>query len=37
VGAITGELKKTYAIDPSVCIRCGQCIHSCRKGAVVVE
>jgi ferredoxin len=37
VGAITGELKKTFSIDPNVCIRCGACINSCRKGAVVVE
>ena len=31
------ELKKTFSIDPNVCIRCGACINSCRKGAVVVE
>ena len=37
VGAITGELKKSFSIDASKCIRCGACINSCRKGAVVVE
>ena len=37
VGAITGELKKSFSIDATKCIRCGACINSCRKGAVVVE
>ena len=37
VGAITGELKKSFSIDETKCIRCGACINSCRKGAVVVE
>ena len=32
------ELKKQpHVIDPNVCIRCGQCIHGCKFGAINVE
>ena len=34
VGAISGELKKTYVIDVSKCIKCGVCMESCKFGAV---
>ena len=35
--AISGEVKKPHVIDPDVCIRCGQCLNSCRFGAINVE
>lgn len=35
--AISGEVKKPHVIDPNVCIRCGQCLNSCRFGAINVE
>ncbi|RKZ08960.1 NADH-quinone oxidoreductase subunit NuoF [bacterium] len=34
VNAISGEPKKPYTIDNSVCVRCGKCITSCRFGAI---
>lgn len=34
--AIQGELKKTYAIDPTKCIRCGICRDACQFGAIMV-
>ncbi len=34
VGAITGEIKKTFTIDNEKCIKCGQCMDACRFGAV---
>ncbi len=34
VGAISGELKKTYVIDASKCIKCGVCLETCKFGAV---
>jgi len=34
VGAISGELKKTYVIDVSKCIKCGVCMEVCKFGAV---
>ncbi|MBQ3498654.1 MAG: 4Fe-4S binding protein [Clostridia bacterium] len=34
VGAICGEIKKTFTIDSEKCIRCGQCMDACRFGAV---
>ena len=34
VGAISGEIKKTFAIDTTACIKCGQCMDACRFGAV---
>ncbi|MBQ3603731.1 MAG: NADH-quinone oxidoreductase subunit NuoF [Clostridia bacterium] len=34
VGAITGEIKKTFTIDNEKCIKCGQCLDACRFGAV---
>ena len=37
VGAISGSLKNPHSIDPAACIRCGQCISSCRFGAITVE
>lgn len=34
VGAISGEIKKTFVIDNEKCIKCGQCMDVCRFGAV---
>ena len=34
VGAISGEIKKTFIIDNDKCIKCGQCMDACRFGAV---
>ncbi len=35
--AISGEVKKAHVIDENICIRCGQCVNSCRFGAIIVE
>ena len=35
--AISGEVKKAHVINPEICIRCGQCVNSCRFGAIIVE
>lgn len=35
--AISGEVKKTHIIDENICIRCGQCVNSCRFGAIIVD
>ncbi len=35
--AISGEVKKAHIIDENTCIRCGQCVNSCRFGAIIVE
>ncbi|MBR5234489.1 MAG: NADH-quinone oxidoreductase subunit NuoF [Clostridia bacterium] len=35
--AISGEVKKAHIIDSDICIRCGQCVNSCRFGAINVE
>ncbi|MGI6151694.1 MAG: NADH-ubiquinone oxidoreductase-F iron-sulfur binding region domain-containing protein [Christensenellales bacterium] len=32
--AISGEIKKPYAIDTAKCIKCGACIEKCRFGAI---
>lgn len=37
VGAITGEIKKSFSIDQSKCIKCGKCYETCRFGAIVKE
>ena len=37
VHAISGAVKQPHAIDPDVCIRCGQCKTVCRFGAVQAE
>lgn len=37
VNAISGEVKKVHVIDSKTCIRCGQCMNSCRFGAIIVE
>lgn len=37
VNAIAGEVKKAHVIDSDACIRCGQCMNSCRFGAIIVE
>lgn len=35
--AIGGEIKQAHIIDENICIRCGQCVNSCRFGAITVE
>ncbi len=35
--AITGAVKEAHVIDSDICIRCGQCVNSCRFGAIIVE
>ena len=35
--AISGEVKKAHVINSNICIRCGQCVNSCRFGAINVE
>lgn len=37
VKAISGGVKKTHAIDPEICIKCGKCKTVCRFGAVLVD
>ena len=34
VGAISGEIKKPFHIDPDKCIKCGACIAKCPFGAI---
>ncbi len=34
--AITGELRKPYAVDPEKCVACGACKKACRFGAVEI-
>ncbi len=36
VGAISGQIKTPYIIDAQICVRCGQCIESCKFGAIEV-
>ena len=35
--AISGEVKKPFTINSELCIRCGQCIGTCRFGAIKIE
>ena len=35
--AISGEVKAPFTIDSELCIRCGQCIASCKFGAIKIE
>ncbi len=35
--AISGQVKSAHVINPEICIRCGQCVNSCRFGAINVE
>ncbi|MBQ3007383.1 MAG: NADH-quinone oxidoreductase subunit NuoF [Clostridia bacterium] len=35
--AISGAVKQAHIIDENICIRCGQCVNSCRFGAIIVE
>ncbi|MCQ2416397.1 MAG: NADH-quinone oxidoreductase subunit NuoF [Oscillospiraceae bacterium] len=37
VSAISGTVKNPHTIDQNVCIRCGQCIATCKFGAITVE
>lgn len=37
VNAISGEIKQKFDIDQSKCVKCGQCISTCRFGAIVRE
>ena len=36
-GAISGELRETFVIDETKCIKCGNCFSVCRFGAVEVK
>ena len=36
VNAISGVIKTPYKIDNEACVRCGQCIESCRFGAIEI-
>jgi NADH-quinone oxidoreductase subunit F len=36
-GAVSGEKKKPYVIDPEKCIRCGLCMSVCRLEAISVQ
>ncbi|MBR3599705.1 MAG: 4Fe-4S binding protein, partial [Lachnospiraceae bacterium] len=36
VGAITGQIKSPYTIDPSKCIKCGACESDCPFGAIEI-
>ena len=35
--AISGEVKKPFTINSELCIRCGQCIGTCKFGAIKIE
>ncbi len=35
--AISGEIKKPFNINDELCIRCGQCIATCKFGAIKIE
>ncbi|MBQ7131634.1 MAG: NADH-quinone oxidoreductase subunit NuoF [Oscillospiraceae bacterium] len=35
--AITGQVKSAHIINPSVCIKCGQCAAACKFGAISVK
>jgi len=35
VNAITGEKKQPHTIDPTLCIKCGQCFEKCKFDAVL--
>jgi NADH-quinone oxidoreductase subunit F len=35
VQAISGERRRPYHLDETVCIRCGLCLSSCRFGAII--
>ena len=37
VGAISGEIKSKFTIDPMKCIKCGLCVETCRFNAIVKE
>ncbi len=37
VGAISGEVKSPFTIDPAKCIKCGACVEKCKFGAIVVQ
>ena len=37
VSAISGSVKQPHVIDRSKCIKCGQCIATCKFGAITVE
>ena len=37
VGAISGQIKKPYVIDDSICIKCGACESACAFHAIHIE
>lgn len=37
VGAISGELKHPFVIDQAKCIKCGNCMNTCKFAAIVKE
>jgi len=37
VSAISGEIKQKFNIDQTKCVKCGQCMETCKFGAIVKE
>ncbi|MBE7021681.1 MAG: NADH-quinone oxidoreductase subunit NuoF [Ruminococcaceae bacterium] len=37
VGAISGEVKSPFSIDPAKCIKCGACVEKCPFKAITVQ
>ena len=35
VGAISGEIKSPFTIDPDKCVKCGVCVETCKFDAIV--
>ncbi len=35
VGAISGEIKSPFVIDPDKCIKCGVCVETCKFDAII--
>ena len=36
-GAISGEIKSPFTIDPNKCVKCGVCMDTCKFGAIIKE
>jgi NADH:ubiquinone oxidoreductase, NADH-binding (51 kD) subunit len=37
VGAITGERKEPFLINPAICIKCGACMEKCKFDAIIIQ